>query len=214
MPEITLEARPGRVTGSAESNRLRAQGRIPAVIYGHGTEALPVSVDARELRAALSTEAGLNQLLNLQVGSSSHLTLARELQRHPVRNTLSHVDFLIVRRDEVVTADVPLILVGEAKEVERQGGLVEQPVTSIAVRATPDRIPHAIEIDITNLNVGDSVRVSDLDLPEGVVTEVDSEEAVVTTELSAAALEPEEAEAEGEGEGEAEGEETAPSSEE
>lgn len=214
MPEITLEARPGRVTGSAESNRLRAQGRIPAVIYGHGTEALPVSVDARELRAALSTEAGLNQLLNLRVGSSSHLTLARELQRHPVRNTLSHVDFLIVRRDEVVTADVPLILVGEAKEVERQGGLVEQPVTSIAVRATPDRIPHAIEIDITNLNVGDSVRVSDLDLPEGVVTEVDSEEAVVTTELSAAALEPEEAEAEGEGEGEAEGEETAPSSEE
>lgn len=214
MPEITLEARPGRVTGSAESNRLRAQGRIPAVIYGHGTEALPVSVDARELRAALSTEAGLNQLLNLQVGSSSHLTLARELQRHPVRNTLSHVDFLIVRRDEVVTADVPLILVGEAKEVERQGGLVEQPVTSIAVRATPDRIPHAIEIDITNLNVGDSVRVSDLDLPEGVVTEVDSEEAVVTTELSAAALEPEEAAAEGEGEGEAEGEETAPSSEE
>lgn len=214
MPEITLEARPGRVTGSAESNRLRAQGRIPAVIYGHGTEALPVSVDARELRAALSTEAGLNQLLNLRVGSSSHLTLARELQRHPVRNTLSHVDFLIVRRDEVVTADVPLILVGEAKEVERQGGLVEQPVTSIAVRATPDRIPHAIEIDITNLNVGDSVRVSDLDLPEGVVTEVDSEEAVVTTELSAAALEPEEAAAEGEGEGEAEGEETAPSSEE
>lgn len=214
MPEITLEARPGRVTGSAESNRLRAQGRIPAVIYGHGTEALPVSVDARELRAALSTDAGLNQLLNLRVGSSSHLTLARELQRHPVRNTLSHVDFLIVRRDEVVTADVPLILVGEAKEVERQGGLVEQPVTSIAVRATPDRIPHAIEIDITNLNVGDSVRVSDLDLPEGVVTEVDSEEAVVTTELSAAALEPEEAAAEGEGEGEAEGEETAPSSEE
>lgn len=212
MPEITVEALPGRVTGSAESNRLRAQGRIPAVLYGHGTDPVPVSVDARELRAALSTDAGLNQLLNVRVGSASHLALARELQRHPVRNTLSHVDFLIVRRDEVVTADVPLILVGEAKEVERQGGLVEQPVTSITVRATPDRIPHAIEIDITELTVGESVRVSDLRLPEGVVTEVDPEEAVVTTELSAAALEPG---AEGEAEaGEGEGEESAPSSEE
>lgn len=197
MPEITLEALSGRVTGSAESNRLRAQGRIPAVVYGHGTDPVPVSVDARQLRAALSTDAGLNQLLNLQVGSTTHLALARELQRHPVRNSVSHVDFLIVRRDEVVTADVPLTLVGEAKEVERQGGLVEQPVTSISVRATPDRIPNTIEIDISELQVGENIRVSDLRLPEGVEIDIDPEEAVVTTELSAAALGSSEEEAEG-----------------
>ncbi len=114
MAEISLVAEPGRATGSSESKRIRRAGRIPAVMYGHGIDALSVSVDAREFRHALSGDAGLNQLLSLEIDGKSHLTLARVLQRHPVRNTVVHIDFQVVRRDEIVAADVPIVLSGEA----------------------------------------------------------------------------------------------------
>ncbi len=167
MAEITLMAEPGRPLGSAASRRLRASGRVPAVVYGHGRPGTAVSVDARELRHALSGDAGLNQLLSLAVGPETHLALARSLQRHPVRHTVVHVDFLIVRRDEVIAADVPIVLVGEAKAVDQEQGIVEQPLTSLAVHATPDRIPSNLEVDISGLAVGDTIRVGDLNLPSG-----------------------------------------------
>ena len=108
-------------------------------------------MDGRDLRHALSGDAGLNQLLSLKVGSDTHLALARALQRHPVRHTVLHVDFQIVRRDEVISAEVPIVLVGEAKAVEQEKGLVEQLLTSLTVNATPDRIPRHIEVDISDL---------------------------------------------------------------
>jgi large subunit ribosomal protein L25 len=199
MAEITLVAKAGRPTGSRASNRLRRGGRIPAVIYGHGTAPVPVSVDGRDLRAALTTDAGLNALLSLQVDGQTHLTLARELQRHPVRNTVTHVDFQIVRRDEVVSADVPLVIVGEAHEVSVGNGVVEVPLNSLTIHATPGAIPASIEVDITALTIGDTIRVGGLSLPDGVTTEVDPEEPVVIARLAVVA---EEAPAE-EGEGEA-----------
>src|SRR2546423_13625523 len=111
MPEIVLAAEAGRPVGSRPSGRLRHSGRIPGIVYGHGVDPLPVAVDGRDLRHALSTEAGLNALLNLQVDGTTHLTMAREIQRDPVRGTVTHVDFQIVRRDEVMAADVPVTLV-------------------------------------------------------------------------------------------------------
>jgi large subunit ribosomal protein L25 len=195
MPEVTLIAEPGRPVGSAASRRLRASGRVPAVVYGHGRPGTAVSVDGRELRHALSGDAGLNQLLSLQVGPDTHLALARSLQRHPVRHTVVHVDFLIVRRDEVIAADVPVVLVGEAKAVEQEQGIVEQPLTSLSVRATPDRIPPNLEIDISGLNVGDAIRVGDLQLPSGVTTDVSADEPVVLATVSRAAIELEREEA-------------------
>ena len=137
MAEITLVAERGRTTGSSESRRLRAAGRIPAVVYGHGVEAISISVDGRELRHALSGQSGTNQLLELHIGSESHLALARVLQRHPVRHTVVHVDFQIVRRDEVISAEVPIVLTGEAKAVSAEQGLVEQPLTSLTVMGSP-----------------------------------------------------------------------------
>jgi large subunit ribosomal protein L25 len=148
-----------------------------------------VSVDARDLRHALSGASGLNQLLSLKVGSETHLALARALQRHPVRHTVVHVDFQIVRRDEVIAADVPIVLVGEAKQVEQEKGLVEQQLTALAVRATPDRIPPHLEVDISDLAVGDSIRVSQIRLPSGVTTDVSPDEPVALATLSRAALE-------------------------
>jgi large subunit ribosomal protein L25 len=195
MAEITLTAEGGRPIGSRAANRLRATGRIPGVMYGHGQKPAPVSVDGRELRAALTTEAGLNALLSLKVDGKEHLTLAREIQRHPVRNTVIHVDFQIVRRDEVVTAEVPITLTGDAHEVTVNDGFIEQPMSTLTVRATPGRIPNLLEVDISQMTIGTAIRVGDLALPSGVTTEVDPEEAVVLADRSKVTAEEVEGEA-------------------
>lgn len=181
MADITLAAERGRPVGSAASRRLRNQGRIPAVVYGHDADPLPISVVARELRAALSTEAGINALLSLRVdGGSDYLAMARDIQRHPVRHTVIHVDFQVVRRDEAVGADVALNLVGEAIEVAHADGIVEQQLFSVPVIAKPADIPNALEIDVSTLTVGESLRVADIVLPAGVEVDVDTDTVAVT----------------------------------
>jgi large subunit ribosomal protein L25 len=196
MPEITLVAESGRPVGSRPAGRLRAIGRVPAVLYGHGMEPLPISVEARALRTALTSQAGLNALLSLKIDGKSHLAMARALQRHPVRNTVLHVDFQVVRRDEVMSVEVPITLTGEATAVHREDGLVNHLLFSLTVNATPDRIPPHLEIDISDLNIGDTIRVGDLVLPEGVTTDVNPDEAVVVGQSSTLAAEAEAAEAE------------------
>lgn len=187
MADVTLVAEPGRAIGTPESKRLRAAGRIPAVVYGRGVEATAVSVDARELRHALA--GGVNQLLDLRVGSARHLTLARVLQRHPVRNTVVHVDFQVVSRTEIISAEVSVIVTGEAKAVEQERGVIDQPLQSLTVNATPGDIPGEITVDITDLSIGDTIRVADLDLPRGVTTDVDPDEPVLIAAASAVAAE-------------------------
>lgn len=182
MAEITLQAETGRPSGTSASKRLRREGKIPAVLYGHGIDPLSIAVDGRELRHALTGDAGTNALLSLAVDGTNHLAMAKVLQRDPVRGTVNHVDFLIVRRDEVVTADVPIHIVGEAKAVLSEGGLVENPLTQLTVHATPARIPNAIEVDVSNLTVGDTIRVGDLKLPSSVTTEIDPDEPVVVAQ--------------------------------
>jgi large subunit ribosomal protein L25 len=184
MPEITLVAQSGRTTGSPEARRLRAAGRIPAVVYGHGIDAESVTVDGRDLRSALSGDAGVNQLLSLDVGGHEHLALARVLQRHPVRGTVIHIDFQVVSRTEIISADVPVVLIGEARHVEEERGVIEHLVQSLTINARPGDIPNSIEIDISELTIGDTVRVADLPLPAGVTTDVDPEELVVIAAVS------------------------------
>ena len=133
---------------------------------------------ARELRVALNGEAGANQLLSLETGSATYLTLAREMQRHPIAQTVTHVDFQIVRRDEVIAADIPIVLIGEALEVHHGDGLVDQQMFTLAIKALPADIPTSVELDITDLTIGAQLRVSDLTLPAGVATDVDPETAV------------------------------------
>ena len=204
MNEVSLVADVGRVRGSAGARRLRTAGKVPAVLYGHGIEPVSLAVGSRELRAALTSDAGLNALISLDVGGERHLAMARQLQRHPVRRTIDHVDFVVVRRDEVVSADVNIHLVGEAQEVERADGLVEQQMFSLLVQAKPGDIPNAIEVDISSLSIGEAIRVGDLQLPAGVTTEVDPDETVVAGSTTRAAAEEEE-EAEDVGDGSAEG---------
>ncbi|MDA8274804.1 MAG: 50S ribosomal protein L25 [Actinomycetota bacterium] len=180
MPEITLAAEVGRTTGSSATRRLRTEGKIPGVLYGHGLEPVPVAVDAREFRAAMSGEAGLNTLLSLEVDGRSHLTLARDIQRHPVRNTVAHVDFQIVRRDEVIAAEVPIVLVGEAIEVSHGDGIVDQLLFTLPVKARPADIPSSVDLDISSLTIGVSLHVSDIVLPAGVEADTDPETPVVS----------------------------------
>jgi large subunit ribosomal protein L25 len=151
---------------------------------------IPVAIGARDLRAALTTEAGLNALLSLRIGDTTHLAIAKVLQRHPVRQTVTHVDFQVVRRDEIVTAEVRIALVGDSEAVHRVEGTIDQELLSLQIKAKPGDVPVVIEIDISALEVGDSLRVSDLVLPEGVTTEVDPEAAVAIAHMPRA-LEPE-----------------------
>ena len=199
MPEVILHAEVGRPLGSRASRRLRHEGKIPGVVYGHGTEPVPVAVVARDLRVALSGESGLNTLLSLEAGDQTFLTLAREMQHHPVRGTVTHVDFQIVRRDEVISADVPINLVGEAAEVNRGDGMVEQQLFVLAVNARPADIPSAIDVDISGLAIGESIRVGTLTLPPGVATDADPESAVVVGQPPRVSVGAEEAEGEAAG---------------
>jgi large subunit ribosomal protein L25 len=179
MAEVSLVAEAGRSTGSAAARRLRAQGKVPAVLYGHGIEPQALTVDRKSLRAALAHEAGLNALFALEVGDARHLAMARQLQRDAIKRTVSHVDFVIVRRDEIVSVEVPVRLVGEALEVEHADGMVEQQIFHLMIHAKPADIPSAVEVDISGLEIGAAIRVGDLRLPAGVTTDVDDEEPVV-----------------------------------
>jgi large subunit ribosomal protein L25 len=175
MADITLLAESGRTIGSRPARRLRADGRIPGVLYGPGVAPISVSVSARDLRGALSTEAGLNAVLSLSVDGKKYVTMARELQRHPVRGSVTHVDFQVVDPNREVSADVPITLVGEAVEVNRADGVLEQQMFSLTVRSRPADIPTHIEVDVSELVIGAAVRVSDLTLPAEVTTDVDPE---------------------------------------
>jgi large subunit ribosomal protein L25 len=178
MADVTLAAEVGRSLGSRATRRLRREGKIPGTIYGHGTDPVSVAVVARDLRVALNGEAGANQLLSLETGGTTYLTLAREMQRHPIAQTVTHVDFQIVRRDEVISADVPIVLTGEALEVHHGDGLVDQQMFTLSIKARPADIPTSVELDITDLIIGAQLRVSDLTLPSGVTTDIDPETAV------------------------------------
>ncbi|MHB8670165.1 MAG: 50S ribosomal protein L25 [Acidimicrobiales bacterium] len=187
MDEVVLVADHGRPSGSRASRRLRREGKVPGVLYGHGTDPTSLAVDARDLRHALSGEAGVNALLSLKVGETTHLALARQIQRHPVRGSVDHVDFQVVRRDEVVSAEIPLHLVGEASEVAMADGRLDQQLFALTIHARPGDIPNAIEVDVSAMAVGDAIRVGDLVLPNGVSTEASDEEPIVVAQAAQAA---------------------------
>ena len=126
-----------------------------------------------DLRRALTTEAGLNALITLDVDGQKDLAIIKDLQRHPVRRNVLHIDFLRVDPDAPVAVEVPLILVGEAKLVEARKGIVDQPLKTLTVKAKPADIPSQIEIDITNLDIGVAITVETLTMPAGVTTDID-----------------------------------------
>lgn len=198
-----LVAQSRTASGSAAARRMRAEGHIPAVVYGQGMAPLSVSVERRELRLALSGAAGVNTVLSLEVEGTTYPAVVKELQRHPIKRTVSHIDFLTVNMNEELTVHVPLRLEGEAKAVASEGGLVDPSVDTIEVSCTPGNIPAEFVIDITDMQPHDVIRLADVPMPKGVTALGDPDMPVVTVLVTAAAV------AESGAEGEAEGGEAA-----
>jgi large subunit ribosomal protein L25 len=180
MSETVLIAEAGRSTGSAASRRLRTADRIPGVVYGHGMDPLSVSVNRRDLRIALSGTAGLNTILDLTVGGDTYPSLVKDIQRHPVRRNVQHIDFIQVNLNEEVNVAIPVRLEGTAKEVENNSGLVDLTMTEIEVTTTPRNIPDEIVIDVSHMDMETTIRVEDVTLPAGVVAIADADYPVVT----------------------------------
>jgi large subunit ribosomal protein L25 len=165
--ELKLTALTREAYGKGAARKLRASGRVPAVLYGHDLEPVPLSVDARELFHVLHGSAGSNVLVDLVVNGDEHLALPREIQRDHVRGRYLHVDFLAIRRDEKVTVSVPVRMGGESPGV-KAGGVLEHHLWELQVECLPGDVPDGIPADISQLQVGDSLRVGDLTPPRGV----------------------------------------------
>jgi len=178
MADNTLIAEIRSERGTRPAGRLRRDGMVPAVVYGLGTDTQSISVPARELQHMLSGASGANTLITLRLGGKEELALARQIQRHPVKGTLVHVDFIRVRADVAVAADIPVHLEGEAEGAKR-GGVLEQSIFSLSVEAKPADIPPSISFDVSELQIGDQVHVRDLTVPAGVTVTNDPEELVV-----------------------------------
>jgi large subunit ribosomal protein L25 len=180
MASTVLVADTGRPTGSAASRRMRAADSIPGVLYGHGMTPVAVAVGRRDLRVALSGAAGINTVLDLTVDGTVYPAIVKDLQRHPVRRTVTHVDFLQVNLDEEITVSVPLRLVGEATAVAQEGGLVDPSVDSIEVVTTPRTIPDEFVVDVSDMQMDTVIRLSDVPMPTGVTATGDPDSPVVT----------------------------------
>jgi large subunit ribosomal protein L25 len=177
--QVALAAHPRVGSGKGEARSLRREGRVPAIAYGTDLDPTPVSVDALELYHALRTDAGENAILRLELVDGSHLALAREIQRHPVKRHIQHVDFVTVSRDVKVQVDVPLVLEGHAPGVD-EGGVLEQQLHAVPIEVLPLEVPDQLVLDVSDMQVGDIKRLEELPLPEGVEVLEDLERTVVT----------------------------------
>jgi len=173
---LQAEARPG--TGKGVTRKLRAAGKVPAVLYGRGMDPISLTVDRLALARVFKTDAGRNVLIDLQIDGDTHLTLARELQRDPVRGAVLHVDFLKIARDVAIEVDVPIHIEGESPGV-KEGGVIEHHLWNVRVSCLPTNVPDRLVADVSRTLLGEMLRVSDLNVPEGVTILTDESEAVL-----------------------------------
>jgi large subunit ribosomal protein L25 len=214
MSEVSLQARSGRKPGSRESRRIRRQGLVPAVVYGPEVDPVPLVVGAHDLHTALHTEAGANAIIHLEIEDGDTMTtMARDIEKHPFRNEYRHVDFITVDLSKKVHAEVAIHFEGTPAGVE-EGGVFSPQRTSVRVEVLPTEIPSFIELDISPVEIGGSLRIEDLPEIEGVAYLEDPDAVVMSVTVPAAEIEepePEEEELEGvllaEGEEAVEGEE-------
>ncbi len=218
---LKLEVKERESRGSADARRLRANGVVPGVLYGGGKRPHPFTVEERELRKVLTGEHGLHAILDIlfEGQKTPHHAVLKEYQLDPVRTRLLHIDLHEVRLDQPIQAQVAVALVGESQGV-KEGGVLTLVLRDINVQALPMEVPDGLELDISDMAIGDSLRVADLRIPEGV-TLLDDPESVVTTVTPPTKVElPEEVEVEEEAlegeellEGEVEEGEEAPTAE-
>lgn len=195
--KITAETR--EATGKGAARSLRREGRIPGIVYGHGEESIPVTVDSGELLRLTHSVSIENTIVDLAVedgpGGGAYKVLVREIQRHPFRREFIHVDFFRVAMDEKLHVDVPVILQGVPTGVKDRGGVLEHMLREIEVYCLPGNIPEKVEIDVSELDIGDSIHVGEIDLP-GVEILTDADRSIVAVLAPTIIEEPEEEEEE------------------
>jgi large subunit ribosomal protein L25 len=174
----TLKAEKRAGTGKGAARKLRASGLVPAVLYGRGDEAIAISVDAHEARLLFQSISIENTLVDLTLDGKPIQTLVREVQVHASRPDLIHVDFYRVQKGVLLDVEIPVHLVGTPVGVKMHGGVVQQIVHELPVRTLPTLIPDSFEVDVSALDVGDSIHVSDLALPEGVEVQLEPDQTV------------------------------------
>jgi large subunit ribosomal protein L25 len=189
VAENVLSAEARAATGKGANRKLRVSGRIPAVIYGKGRDSQSVALDPVALEKLLhQSGAGLNTLIDLSVAGRTDTVLVKELQRHPVHGKYLHVDFFQVDLTQKITVSVPIHFTGKARGVEF-GGILDHPLRELEVECLPRAIPEFVEVDVSALEIGQSIHVSDLRLPEGVEVKTDPTLPVASVVLPAAEVE-------------------------
>ena len=181
MPEVRIAAETREEFGKGAARQFRREGRVPAVLYGHGTETRHLSLPGHDLMLALKTPNVLLRLEGLKHGSE--IALPKAVQRNPIRGIIEHVDLILVRRGEKVTIEVPIRVTGNIAP----DGLLEQQLVQISVEAEATNIPQAIEIDVEGMDIGSMVHAGDLVLPRGVSLQADPEVLVLHVAAQSAA---------------------------
>jgi large subunit ribosomal protein L25 len=168
MATASLNATARSGNGTGDARKLRALGNVPAVIYGHGRQAQSLTIITREIDRLLSTVSAGSTVIELTVDGKTARTLIREIQRHPVKRNIVHVDFQELVAGEKITVNIPLRFTGTADGVRNSGGILEETMHQVHLRLDPSSIPDHVDVDVTPLTIGHSIHIRDLKLPEGV----------------------------------------------
>ncbi len=187
MSQETLRATKRTTQGTRASKRLRREGRVPAVVYGADLDAAhAVHLDGRELYAVLHTDQGLNAVIEIDVDGEQVLTVAREVQRDPVRGDITHLDLIQVNLKIAIEAEVPIEYIGTPIAVIDDGAIVETLESTITLMALPNSIPSSVEVDVSHLHLHDTLTVADLPEIDGVEYTADADHPLLTVLLPAA----------------------------
>ncbi len=189
MATVSFNAIARDTSGKGAARSLRARGQVPAVIYGHGREPLALSLNARDLDKMLGHIQAESTVIEVTVDGQTAKTLIREIQRHPIKRQILHVDFQALVAGEKVTVSIPIVLNGVAEGVRLEGGVLDQTLRELEIEVDPSNIPDHAELDITNMMIGDSLHVSDIKLPEGVEILDDPETSVAVLAAPRAVIE-------------------------
>lgn len=170
----TITAQTRDEIGKGAARTARRGGRVPGILYGHGEESMALSVDARELQKLVSTISVDNTIVDLDMDGESYKVLIRELQKHPFRDEFLHIDFFHVTMDEKIHVEIPILLTGVSTGVKNKGGVLDHQLRELEVYCLPGNIPEKVEIDVSELDIGDSVHVGDITLPDiEILTDLD-----------------------------------------
>ena len=189
MAIVSFNATARDQAGKGSARTLRSKGFIPAVIYGHGRDPQALSLNARDLDKLLGHIQAESTVIEVSVGGTTSKTLIREIQRHPIKRQILHVDFQALVAGEKVTVSIPIVLEGIPEGVRLGGGVLDQTLRELEIEVDPSSIPDHIEFDVTNMVIGDSVHVSDLKMPEGVEVLDDPETSVAVLAAPRAVIE-------------------------